>query len=128
MSRASRDEIRTWINEQYDTNEKRPTQTQIAAHFGLSQSHVSKILNELDETEPLPGPTRKTRNREDDIDKVYEYLEEYMAANTWAPSRREIAEFCELNLSTVNYIIAVLAARGAIEVGPQSRQIRFAGQ
>lgn len=126
--KVPRDEIRAWIVAYHNEHEERPTQEQIATQFDMSQGYVSKVLTELDEVTPLPGETKNGRpplDREEAIGRVLSYITGYMELNTWAPSRREIAAACGMTLSTVNHFIALLAARGLIEVGTQSRQIRF---
>lgn len=56
---------------------------------------------------------------------VYEFLLEFMDAETWAPSLDEIAQATGLGKTTVKFHLRNLARDGIIERGPGNRQIRF---
>jgi repressor LexA len=47
-------------------------------------------------------------------DKIYVFIEAYIAANSWPPSVREIAEGCYVSISTVSYHLRILKAQGRI--------------
>jgi SOS-response transcriptional repressor LexA len=126
--RISRDDVRDYITAHHKDTGHRPSQVELAAAFDASQTHMSRIVRELDDMNALPGEPlgrRTEEDIEDRLERTYQFITDYMAENTWAPTRREIAEGVDVNLAMANYLVAVLANRGRIEVGSQSRQIRF---
>jgi len=126
--RLDRDEVKKYIVDYYAANDQRPTTEAAAADLGCSGTALRAAVLEMDAANELPGVPRgrrEGRDKEEKLLKVMDFIAEYMKENTWAPSRREIAEGVGMNLSGVNTLVAILASKGRIEVGTESRQIRI---
>lgn len=126
--RLDREEIKAFITDYYKVHDKRPTSTEVAVHFNCSGTALRSVIREMDAANELPGVPRgkrEAKNQEENLLKVMTFIADYMKEHTWAPSRREIADGVGISLSIVNTLVAILAAKGRIEVGSESRQIRI---
>jgi hypothetical protein len=123
--------IEMWVNETFSPDDETPNGETVGEEFQIGEARAANILAALRREGRIPPSNRLRRKhstRQGSRHKLtYQFISDYIAEHGWAPSQREISQYIEGSLQTVNADIRRLQKQGLIEVGPFPRQIRIVG-
>jgi DNA-binding transcriptional ArsR family regulator len=123
--------IRDWVNSKFGPDDETPNGEDVSKEFKIGAVRGSAILARLRKLGEIPPSNRiRMRSRSRRTTRhgsTFEFIQDYIEKNGWAPSQREIAEFVSGSLQTVNSDLRRLQEQGLIEIGPHARQIRIVG-